>query len=92
MRPSRIKTLFRCGVGKIGVEEVQGAVSMFIAGLRSDGVAADPLEGVEVRIRPEEAQKGLLTAWQAVSTGHTLVFDDRVGVGRFHCELAQAQD
>ena len=92
MQASRSKTFFKCCTGKVGVAEVQGAVSMFIAGLRSDGVAADPLEGVEVRIRPEEAQKGLLTAWQAVSPGHTLVFDDRVGVGRFHCELAQAQD
>lgn len=90
MRPSRIKTLFRCGVGKVSVDEVRGAVSMFIAGLKSDGVA-DPHD-VEVRIRPEEAQDGLLTSWQALGTGHKLVLDDQIGVGRFHCQLGQAQD
>ena len=91
MQASRSKTFFKCCTGKVGVAEVRGAVSMFIAGLESDGVPG-PFDALEVRIRPEEAQEGLLTAWENAGEPYKLVLDEGVFAGRFHCELAQVQD
>lgn len=63
---------------------------MFIAGLESDGVPG-PFDALEVRIRPEEAQEDLLTAWKKAGEPYKLVLSESVFAGRFHCELPQVQ-
>ena len=84
----RTKTFFKCCTGKLGVPEVRGAISMFEAVLRSDGLEG-PFDALEVRIRPEEAQEGLLAEWQREGESYKLVLDEGAWVGRIHCELPQ---